>query len=218
MCGGTVNVMDDENDPEGLSPRVRGNPGRGLSLVADDGSIPACAGEPAVAWGLVTRRAVYPRVCGGTLWFSYQRMPNHGLSPRVRGNPPTAWPRPHRSRSIPACAGEPLVVVCMARVAGVYPRVCGGTSAAGRNNLTESGLSPRVRGNQPRQPLQYQHQGSIPACAGEPPAMMPCGSLFRVYPRVCGGTGLSLPLGKPSRGLSPRVRGNPGARPLRAWR
>ena len=31
----------------------------------------------------------------------------------------------------------------------------------------------------------------------------------RVYPRVCGGTGHSTDSNKPTRGLSPRVRGNP---------
>ena len=32
------------------------------------------------------------------------------------------------------------------------------------------------------------HQGSIPACAGEPEEAYPYAYRHRVYPRVCGGT------------------------------
>ena len=66
MCGGTLlgEVADAVGD--GLSPRVRGNPPDGIDSIDTLRSIPACAGEPAVARlraGLLT---VYPRVCGGT--------------------------------------------------------------------------------------------------------------------------------------------------------
>ena len=55
-------------------------------------------------------------------------------------------------------------------------------------------------------------QGSIPACAGEP---SPAGwrfALRRVYPRVCGGTGMLPYALRSNGGLSPRVRGNPFGR------
>ena len=50
----------------GLSPRVRGNHPDGRVEEGFEGSIPACAGEPAlwVCQGL--KAEVYPRVCGGT--------------------------------------------------------------------------------------------------------------------------------------------------------
>ena len=51
---------------------------------------------------------------------------------------------------------------------------------------------------------------SIPACAGEPNAAESELESGGVYPRVCGGTvkrGIGMPR---RRGLSPRVRGNPG--------
>ena len=44
---------------------------------------------------------------------------------------------------------------------------------------------------------------SIPACAGEPVIM------YKVYPRVCGGTDIMLTITTKYGGLSPRVRGNP---------
>ena len=51
---------------------------------------------------------------------------------------------------------------------------------------------------------------SIPACAGEPSrSSAPC-KQSRVYPRVCGGTMLRQPRSVLPKGLSPRVRGNPG--------
>ena len=55
---------------------------------------------------------------------------------------------------------------------------------------------------------KLQRLGSIPACAGEPPAARQPGARGRVYPRVCGGTSLRIRgLGRRA-GLSPRVRGN----------
>ena len=71
------------------------------------------------------------------------------------------------------------------------------------------GLSPRVRGNLAGVAEEVAVQGSIPACAGEPPWMrrraMRCG----VYPRVCGGTRYEPGDADVVLGLSPRVRGNP---------
>ena len=51
--------------------------------------------------------------------------------------------------------------------------------------------------------------GSIPACAGEPPAGCQDGRAPEVYPRVCGGTRPGHQRDCAADGLSPRVRGNP---------
>ena len=49
-------------------------------------------------------------------------------------------------RSIPACAGEARARAYRRELAGVYPRVCGGSlSSSGAYSLAD-GLSPRVRG------------------------------------------------------------------------
>ena len=112
-------------------------------------------------------------------------------------------------RSIPACAGEPPVLVNEAQVAEVYPRVCGGTTYGFRYPAGESGLSPRVRGNPPHGTGKCGCPGSIPACAGEPAGCPAPGSGARVYPRVCGGTNRRPSRHHPRQGLSPRVRGNP---------
>ena len=70
------------------------------------------------------------------------------------------------------------------------------------------GLSPRVRGNRYHRLAGFGNAGSIPACAGEPLELRPGTPAAAVYPRVCGGTCLSLSLSLCSCGLSPRVRGN----------
>ena len=87
--------------------------------------------------------------------------------------------------------------------------MCGGTVAGGEALPAGGGLSPRVRGNRISVSGSADSSGSIPACAGEPPAFRLLPPLGRVYPRVCGGT-FVRPAGRArAEGLSPRVRGNP---------
>ena len=159
-------------------------------------SIPASAGEPAMplnaerwCW-----RGLSPRV-RGNLRFDIRSAYGDaaGLSPRVRGNQPAIG-------QCMSCPDRP-----------VYPRECGGTYMRAVGGLGGQGLSPRVRGNPLVEVTQAQHNGSIPASAGEPGFRRPrvVYVLTRVYPRECGGTpphgGVSVH-GQP--GLSPRVRGN----------
>ena len=135
-----------------------------------------------------------------------------GLSPRVRGNrlSPRAGQRPRRS--IPACAGEPLLPVAFMVWTRVYPRVCGGTGLPLVVRPAVQGLSPRVRGNQQNTSTIIERDRSIPACAGEPPQPQPQPPQTTVYPRVCGGTTASQCATacrmSSLTGLSPRVRGN----------
>ena len=92
------------------------------------------------------------------------------------------------TRSIPACAGEPNAARPGRGRLPVYPRVCGGTFWISSSVIPVSGLSPRVRGNLVDWPETMPYQRSIPACAGEPRAILGVGQPHTVYPRVCGGT------------------------------
>ena len=74
--------------------------------------------------------------------------------------------------------------------------------------MFETGLSPRVRGNPRAQTPTIRIEGSIPACAGEPPPDWRVLSSASVYPRVCGGTVWARFCMSTAGGLSPRVRGN----------
>ena len=113
------------------------------------------------------------------------------------------------TRSIPACAGEPMAPFCPACRQAVYPRVCGGTAWQTVQKHWMMGLSPRVRGNPLLKMRRRRKARSIPACAGEPAARALSPGQPRVYPRVCGGTGRRQWLLLAWTGLSPRVRGNP---------
>ena len=147
VCGGTIAEASGIPAGLGLSPRVRGNRRSDQGLVAETGSIPACAGEPLEDDGWQKIIKVYPRVCGGTDRFHGGGRLGEGLSPRVRGNP---IPLPAGSltrRSIPACAGEPPSLCTTVAMLRVYPRVCGGTMGEGMDEPCSHGLSPRVRGN-----------------------------------------------------------------------
>ena len=90
----------------------------------------------------------------------------------------------------------------------VYPRGCGGTGDRANTARLVLGLSPRVRGNQLRLPYPFSTPRSIPAGAGEPPAVADAHSNPSVYPRGCGGTPLNASKSIQASGLSPRVRGN----------
>ena len=209
VCGGTAQDVAQLAGRKGLSPRVRGNPGRDRHPAGNARSIPACAGEPRERALRNALARVYPRVCGGTPLTGMLLRQSPGLSPRVRGNPRAMRGVGRLDGSIPACAGEPRWLSLVMSATVVYPRVCGGTPDAGRGGSVSEGLSPRVRGN--RLPAGFGPAGvrSIPACAGEPNPEISIQPGPGVYPRVCGGTALASSGGQLGQGLSPRVRGNP---------
>ena len=211
VCGGTHAGHRPRAVPGGLSPRVRGNHKRRQYPCQTPRSIPACAGEPRHSQDLPAKAKVYPRVCGGTLRASMCLSTMRGLSPRVRGNRHLFGDLNPGSGSIPACAGEPPEKYPRRPPEQVYPRVCGGTCYRGVVADGAEGLSPRVRGNLHSLPEDAIKVGSIPACAGEPRRWSRGSAPGTVYPRVCGGTVVGDVLVGLPYGLSPRVRGNPGA-------
>ena len=131
-----------------------------------------------------------------------------GLSPRVRGN--LCQPRlgEQQGRSIPARTGEPIRARMPFAAYSVYPRAYGGTAGTDTAKVSETGLSPRVRGNRTWYRLSRLDAGSIPARTGEPKRSRSLVRSSRVYPRAYGGT-RQIADGVPAdEGLSPRVRGN----------
>ena len=188
VCGGTRYRRTSCKHLNRLSPRVRGNPPNA---------------------GTTDQENVYPRVCGGTHPSPSPRVRPRRLSPRVRGNHAGLVSPPLWLTSIPACAGEPLEHGRSVGQHSVYPRVCGGTPATQYSGNTAPRLSPRMRGNRLGQQLWEDSPTSIPAYAGEPAGAAIVGGQPYVYPRVCGGTLSTLPLGVTKDRLSPRMRGNP---------
>ena len=168
VCGGTCQRWPHFLHCQGLSPRMRGNPGPDERYCADCRSIPAYAGEPPVPFRHRAPRPVYPRVCGGTAPGWARRRSSKGLSPRMRGNPCDRAPPAFIIRSIPAYAGEPPQRRRRRLLAAVYPRVCGGTLTLRHCVGTPGCLSPRMRGNPLYPDWRRRGIGSIPAYAGEP--------------------------------------------------
>ena len=192
----------------GLSPPVRGNQSGKARPHHASGSIPACAGEPHRPTRRRKRKAVYPRLCGGTGRIKGASTKKQGLSPPVRGNHIGGIIRIRSRRSIPACAGEPPPYGRDSSVIGVYPRLCGGTLRPELLQVADVGLSPPVRGNRPGVRPNHPKSRSIPACAGEPGKASPRPGPPAVYPRLCGGTGPWPRAALAGLGLSPPVRGN----------
>ena len=101
----------------------------------------------------------------------------------------------------------------------------GGTELGDQSHMQDTGLSPRGRGNQIRITVVFTRTGSIPAWAGEPQHLVGPNHALRVYPRVGGGTCVTVNDAPPNLGLSPRGRGNPkdslcwicGGRSIPAW-
>ena len=109
----------------GPSPRVRGSPLGGAVKGRGVGSIPACAGKPAVRQPAGRGDTVHPRVCGEAHRSTADLRHSAGPSPRVRGSL-LCHRSPTQCRgSIPACAGKPHGPAAPARTPAVHPRVCG---------------------------------------------------------------------------------------------
>ena len=194
VCGGATQHVHPPSQSAGLSPRVRGSLDGERIRRIEQGSIPACAGEPRCKFLVPLRpwRTVYPRVCGGA------ELNAGGVATDGTGSIPACAGEPFRRRSRPDCGF----------VVRVYPRVCGGATIRIDAEDLEKGLSPRVRGSRSMGVAIVRRNGSIPACAGEPTAGGPGGKSGRVYPRVCGGATIRSTHCGPSKGLSPRVRGS----------
>ena len=112
------------------------------------------------------------------------------------------------TRSIPACAGEPVAGRFLSRQDQVDPRVCGGAPVIKPTKHRSGGRSPRVRGSRCGGGLGCADGGSIPACAGEPTPRGRRGLPGRVDPRVCGGAQGIKDIPQHGEGRSPRVRGS----------
>ena len=111
----------------GLSP-----PTRGIHSVTDDEamiirSIPAYAGDPAIANYATSPFAVYPRLRGGSSVRGNHPFRGGGLSPPTRGIHALRRVDNERSGSIPAYAGDPIRRMMQGRRQKVYPRLRGGS-------------------------------------------------------------------------------------------
>ena len=192
---------------DGLSPRGRGKPVVAQEPHGRAGSIPAWAGETLQCDAPRRPAQVYPRVGGGNIPMIPALLRHLGLSPRGRGKLVRLSTVSSHTRSIPAWAGETLVVEFAAAQGWVYPRVGGGNPDAVRRAFKRKGLSPRGRGKLLHATPHHGLMGSIPAWAGETWAGRPVSAATTVYPRVGGGNAMMSARESEYVGLSPRGRG-----------
>ena len=172
-------------------------------------SIPAWAGETRTYTGAIVLSVVYPRVGGGNAAALILPFYIAGLSPRGRGKPAVPFGPGILVRSIPAWAGETPGGKSPPQRTQVYPRVGGGNSVRRSPTTTARGLSPRGRGKRSISRSPPVVRRSIPAWAGETPAIIANSLMGRVYPRVGGGNEAGHQVFHPGGGLSPRGRGKP---------
>ncbi len=135
-----------------------------------------------------------------------------GLSPLARGTQSGPASTRHRSRFIPAGAGNTLQTTTVASPAAVYPRWRGEHTTRKKEPFAFGGLSPLARGTRESFTGRYIPCGFIPAGAGNTHWMVSATWLTPVYPRWRGehfALVLSLP---PIIGLSPLARGTHGLR------
>ena len=130
----------------GSSPRVRGTPPRRRRAGWPARFIPACAGNAPDSRSGTTCAPVHPRVCGERLRQAGADDAAVGSSPRVRGTPGRRRYRRRSGRFIPACAGNAVRAMRLARSPPVHPRVCGERFVFLPRPFFAGGSSPRVRG------------------------------------------------------------------------
>ena len=164
--GGNTLGFGQLGQPDGPSPRARGQHSYLDRHQRPIRSIPACAGATPFAPGLTRPETVHPRVRGGNVPARAGCRLSPGPSPRARGQRGVGGNPFVDRRSIPACAGATSSGFCGGPGAAVHPRVSGGNNLLGTKDLSRVGPSPRARG----QPDLGVEPGallrSIPACAG----------------------------------------------------
>ena len=131
---------------DGSSPRMRGILYRSPCCESDWRFIPADAGNTRERPALLLIRSVHPRGCGEYFTPGCQDPRENGSSPRMRGIRQHRCALPHRTRFIPADAGNTPLQECRLGDGSVHPRGCGEYASLSVGSAPRSGSSPRMRG------------------------------------------------------------------------
>ena len=169
-------------------PRGCGEHGEAVGHSAtQEGSSPRMRGAPVLTTLTVLHKVDHPRGCGEHARPWCPKQVEQGSSPRMRGARIT-WSRPRvESRIIPADAGSTIFGVIGVAQTTDHPRGCGEHLQIMTVARPLEGSSPRMRGAQRHDVLEWIKSRIIPADAGST-------SQTRIFHRM-------------RRGSSPRMRG-----------
>ena len=130
-----------------------------------------------------------------------------GSSPRVRGEVNAERADAGLEGIIPAGAGRSAVGPGGCMRPPDHPRGCGEKALHTRRRISFRGSSPRVRGEEITLKGDFGAVGIIPAGAGRRASSLPDPARAGDHPRGCGEKSPAPSSRPPSRGSSPRVRG-----------
>ncbi len=190
----------------GRSPRARRSLERANGDPLGQGSISACAEEPAGFSGPAGSARVDLRVRGGAGAVGGYGFDDRGRSPRARRSHELVAPITDGNGSISACAEEPGSLVTLLARVKVDLRVRGGAQTYILRADQSPGRSPRARRSRVTSDEHRQLQGSISACAEEPARAQSPSRATRVDLRVRGGAAESRHHRGTRAGRSPRAR------------
>ena len=168
---------------------MRGTLVCGLLDKAQEGIIPAYAGNTPACFGVAGVSWDHPRVCGEHTCCANVGMPDTGSSPRMRGT-----------------LRESGVIV---QDIGIIPAYAGNTDSTCTKSPRDTGSSPRMRGTRISLCSFCPSPGIIPAYAGNTGGRAASEAFCRDHPRVCGEHRRGCVTVVLAWGSSPRMRGTP---------
>ncbi len=202
----------------GSSPRLRGTPWMAGTSRPGLRFIPAPAGNTAQGRCRAACETVHPRACGEHDVPKDNPDYDAGSSPRLRGTRAAECNDEIERRFIPAPAGNTARNTLRNPDQSVHPRACGEHAPNIGATYPVGGSSPRLRGTQPGDNLDYSLDRFIPAPAGNTRRrflQVLCGT---VHPRACGEHAREPTLTDAALGSSPRLRGTRhGELPADPW-
>ena len=186
VCGEHRTLTDENGEPWGSSPRMRGTHHQRHRKTRRPGIIPAYAGNTLARLLACRLMWDHPRVCGEHKRPHPTRWSSSGSSPRMRG---TRWnPRCCACLTgiIPAYAGNTRQTAWSVDCSRDHPRVCGEHREYAHKRCIRQGSSPRMRGTPSLEQFGQNFAGIIPAYAGNTLVLFHPDMRLRDHPRVCG--------------------------------
>ena len=128
----------------------------------------------------------HPRSCGANTFDTAKTAVTDGSSPLVRGQHCQPFPKPHRSRIIPARAGPTKLYGPIIGAIPDHPRSCGANTRVIIHAEEGDGSSPLVRGQLASPAFSAASSRIIPARAGPTAKYYLKPDITADHPRSCG--------------------------------